>query len=174
MPYTQIEIAQSLMATLQGVQAVVAAFASGKIPAPKIAPRHIKLNSTRFAPHYAPGIGRKDKKAVAYNALDVARVLGCAEQKNDMEIANRWVRCAIAILGCWELQLIDQDFLNNIATGAAGYNCQRITKECQARLRMKYKMSDVAKYQRDRRFVASIFEKPKRVPFTPIPVEAAV
>jgi hypothetical protein len=169
MPYTQIETAQSLMATLQGVQTVVAALASGRIPAPTIAPRQIKINDTRFAPHYAPGVGRKDKGTVAYNALDVARVLGCTEQKKDALIANRWVRCALAVLGCWELHLIDQDFLDNIAVGAAGYNCKSITKECQARLRTKYKMTHSAKYQRERRLVASIFAKPKRVPFTPVP-----
>lgn len=166
------ETAQALVATLQGCQQIVAAFASGRLPAPILAPQHgNRINDVRYAPHYAPRLGKR-KCAVKYSALDIAKVLGAVDKKQDQVVANQWVRCALAVLACWELHLIDQDFLDNLAMGTPGYTCQRTLKECNARLRVVRKDTRQAQVMRERRIhktAEKILAGPKHVPFTPIP-----
>lgn len=67
MPYkSSTEIAQALVATLHACQQIVAAFASGRLPAPVLAPQHSKrVDNVRYAPHYAPSLGKR-KGAVKY------------------------------------------------------------------------------------------------------------
>jgi hypothetical protein len=164
---------------MQACQQIVAAFASGRLPAPVLTPQHgNRINDVRYAPHYAPRLG-KCKGAVKYCTLDVALILTATDKKKSQVTANRWVRCAMAVLACWELRLIDQDFLDNLAMGTPGYTCQRILKECNARLRAVRKDTRQACVMRERRIqdtAVRILAGPKEryVPFTPIPEAVTV
>jgi|ERR1700733_1929774 len=174
------EVAQSLVATMQACQQIVAAFASGALPAPILAPQHgNKVNDVRYAPHFAPRMGKR-KGAVRYTALDIAKALGAVEKMKDQYIANRWVRCALAVLSCWELHLIDQEFLDNLTLGTPGYTMQRVLRECTKRLRATRKVTRQAKIMRERRAqqqAQKILEEQipssRYAEFTPIP-EAAL
>src|SRR5580704_14695006 len=173
----RLEVAQALCATIMGYQQIVAALHSGQLSAPKIDARCVRLSDTRYAPHYAPAIGRDEPGAVPYNVTDVATILGSTYKKKDgRQHPSPYVVCASRLLACWQLHLIDQEFLDNAMAGTEGYSIKQMNKELAKRLALKRKTTEAAEASRIRREATKIFSGENQSPtpaFTPIP-EAAL
>ena len=174
----RFQVAQALCATIIGYKQVVAAIHDGRLPAPKIDARCVRLSNTCYTPHYAPAIGSDEPGAIPYNVTDVAKILGSTyKRKQGRDYASPYVFCASRLLACWQLRLIDQEFLDNAMSGAEGYSLNQMNRELAKRLALKRKTTAMAEKMRVRRSreaatkILSGEVKDIRPVFTPIPAE---
>jgi hypothetical protein len=142
------DISKGILASIQAVARVVEAIAIGKINVEL--PSNSNHRVTRFAPHFAVGLGKDEQDSIPYTVRHVSEIIGSTYAYRHLKNpqASRWIRLAFEFLEGVEAGYVDETWITDIQKEK--YTMQSLHKALRAAKMAHEVFSKTAKLYRKR------------------------